>query len=201
MIKSAMAKSGKKGISDKLREKYHFGRYKIIRNMLREGGKDTKVLDIGCGNPCPSMREGAFLDYLQTSLGVKVVGLDIENRTIPSTFVKGDVRALPFKDNAFDVVVAVEVFEHITGVERGFEEVRRVLKKNGIFIFSTPKNNLLWKLVWSVWQHTIGRMWEHTHLTNHSKREWIRILKNYFDVEKVKDYCGIIFIAQLRKKS
>jgi 2-polyprenyl-6-hydroxyphenyl methylase / 3-demethylubiquinone-9 3-methyltransferase len=45
--------------------------------------------------------------------------------------------SLPFADGAFDVVVCVDVLEHVEDLRRVLSEVRRVLRPNGIFLFDT----------------------------------------------------------------
>jgi ubiquinone/menaquinone biosynthesis C-methylase UbiE len=44
---------------------------------------------------------------------------------------------LPFADNSFDAVIADSVMEHVKDVECVMSEVFRVLKKDGVFYFST----------------------------------------------------------------
>ncbi len=49
-----------------------------------------------------------------------------------------DVRQLPFSDEAFDFVVAMEVFEHVPNPQAGLSEALRVLKPEGFAIISIP---------------------------------------------------------------
>ncbi|MDE0017808.1 MAG: methyltransferase domain-containing protein, partial [Candidatus Poribacteria bacterium] len=49
-----------------------------------------------------------------------------------------DVRSLPYPDDTFDVVVAVEVLEHIPDPEIGLAEAMRVLKPGGYAITALP---------------------------------------------------------------
>ncbi|MFA4954187.1 MAG: class I SAM-dependent methyltransferase [Patescibacteria group bacterium] len=55
---------------------------------------------------------------------------------------------LPFADGTFDVVVCNAVIEHIHGIHKQlFQEVRRVLKPGGRFVFTTPNLAMLLKRV------------------------------------------------------
>ena len=50
----------------------------------------------------------------------------------------GDVRNLPYPDDTFDVVIAIEVLEHIPDPEVGLSEAMRVLKPGGYAITALP---------------------------------------------------------------
>lgn len=55
-----------------------------------------------------------------------------------STLSVGDVRSLPYPDDTFDGVIAVEVLEHIPDPEAGLAEAMRVLKPGGYAITALP---------------------------------------------------------------
>lgn len=50
----------------------------------------------------------------------------------------GDVRNLPYADNTFDLILAMEVLEHIPDPMEGLQEAVRVLKPGGYAITSIP---------------------------------------------------------------
>jgi 2-polyprenyl-3-methyl-5-hydroxy-6-metoxy-1,4-benzoquinol methylase len=96
--------------------------------------KNLRVLDLGAGH-------GAFSKVLY-EMGYNVSACDF----FPEQFhfkqvecVKADItKKLPFADNSFDIVVAIEVIEHIIDHEIFFSEVSRVLTTKGHLLISTP---------------------------------------------------------------
>ena len=59
-----------------------------------------------------------------------------ESKTI--YLIQGDALTLPIKDNAFDVVIATAIIEHVSEPNQLVREAFRVLRGNGIFIVTTP---------------------------------------------------------------
>jgi len=108
----------------------------LMANKLLENAPKEKVLDIGCGSyPYfllnTDFKEKIGIDYSLRKLSIK----DLELKKLDVT-----KKRLPFKDNNFDAVTMLAVFEHLDkkmlpGV---LEEIRRVLKKNGVLIITTP---------------------------------------------------------------
>ncbi len=93
-----------------------------------------RVLDIGAG-------QGALSQRLKEA-GALVSACDVvpEQFAVPGVefrAVESDGR-LPFDDASFDAAVAIEVLEHIDGHDRLFSEVARVLRRDGLVMFTTP---------------------------------------------------------------
>ncbi len=102
-----------------------------------------RVLDAGCGsgrgfthrlNGDPALSVPRHARY--------VVGLDRSgdlgaNRNL-DTAVRGDLNAVPFKDEAFDVIVMCHVAEHLETPARVFRELSRVLRPGGHLLVLTP---------------------------------------------------------------
>lgn len=106
----------------------------------RESIVDKHVLDIGCG----SGRTTAVLKNLSSGY----IGLDYSLEMVESCrkrfenvrFIHGDVRDMSeFKDKEFDYVMfsfnGLDSINH-EGRLKGLREIRRVLKQDGLFVFS-----------------------------------------------------------------
>lgn len=88
----------------------------------------SSVLDIGTG-------EGLFWE--RSPLSLSVVGIDIrqdalvEARQLGNLYpARASATALPFADASFDLVVAMEILEHLPSPEAALREIRRVAGSN-----------------------------------------------------------------------
>jgi ubiquinone/menaquinone biosynthesis C-methylase UbiE len=52
--------------------------------------------------------------------------------------VQGDIESLNFLEETFDVAVATAVIEHVPSPEKALEEIRRVLRPEGIVVLTSP---------------------------------------------------------------
>ncbi|EKD62228.1 MAG: methyltransferase type 11, partial [uncultured bacterium] len=84
-------------------------------------------------------------------------------------FMVADAHKLPFSSNYFDAVFALEVLEHVFEPVKVFQEVKRVLKKNGYALFLVPSDNFLFKnIVWPLWTRFRGKIWSDTHIQTYN---------------------------------
>lgn len=106
----------------------------IIKEILKQNGK---ILEIGPGNwPKSPISKTVFLELTETGAdNLKKIGAKTST---------GSIENIPFRDGTFDIVVALEVIEHVPNVQKSFSDVKRVLKKDGYFVFSTPIHQKLW---------------------------------------------------------
>lgn len=97
------------------------------------------ILDVGCGF-------GIVSGKLQSTLGMKAFGLDCDNDRLREAEKKGiktaqinlETDRFPFEDETFNIVLFVEVIEHLARPEHCLSEIERVLKRNGELIVTTP---------------------------------------------------------------
>jgi len=52
-----------------------------------------------------------------------------------------DLQSLSFKDNSFDLIITQDILEHVENPYLAFKEIYRVLKPNGIHLFTVPIDN------------------------------------------------------------
>ncbi len=97
--------------------------------------KEGSILDAGCGD--------GYGSFLLTKRGYQVVGVDISaemvekankrNRTEGLSFTQGDLTALPFKDEIFSGVMAINSIEWTEVPLQAINEIKRITKPGGIF--------------------------------------------------------------------
>jgi SAM-dependent methyltransferase len=119
----------------------HSGNLQTNMEFLARTGllKPTdKILEIGCGT-------GGIVAEL-TRRGHDIIGTDISREIVAYGLeihegIRLDVQPaeeLPYADGTFDIVLSFDLFEHIARIDRHVDEVRRVLKPNGYYLFQTP---------------------------------------------------------------
>lgn len=114
--------------------------------FIMERCKGMTVLDLGCvrHNADFAMSDPMWLHHKIKSVANKVVGVDWLPEEVQKLNSKGyeiltaDVtKPLPIKE-AFDVIVAGDLIEHLSNFEGFFENCQRLLKTDGILLISTP---------------------------------------------------------------
>ena len=102
------------------------------------------ALEIGCG-------PGDFLQLLEHK-GISAVGIDLSNfalsraRHVSKKVLKADAEKLPFKKDIFDLIIAIDVLEHIENDKLAFETWVNMLRAGGVIILSVPYNKKLWDI-------------------------------------------------------
>lgn len=114
----------------------------LIKKYRSNFGENIKILDAGCG-------AGLLLKEME-SFGT-CYGIDISQKAVDFCKKRGvsnvqvaDVAGIPYPDNTFDVVVALDVIEHLEKDEEAIKEIYRVLKPQGIAIITVPAFVFLW---------------------------------------------------------
>jgi ubiquinone/menaquinone biosynthesis C-methylase UbiE len=116
-----------------------------LASMLKDVDENTTVLDIGAGY-------GGAARHLAKAYGCKVICVNISetqnklNRELNKKaglddkveVLHGDFEAIPADDNSIDIVWSQDAILHSGNRPRVLDEVKRVLKPGGQFIFTDP---------------------------------------------------------------
>ncbi len=129
-----------------------FIREKIINHFNiatdeRKPFKNIKLIDIGCG--------GGLLSEPMAKLGANVTGLDIVEKNIKTAsahainqglkinYVHSTIENFCEKDEKFDVILNMEVIEHVSDVSLFINSCNKILSPNGIMIFASLNRTLI----------------------------------------------------------
>ena len=107
--------------------------------------KNVKILDIGCG--------GGLLSEPMKRLGAEVVGIDASNKNIEVAKLHAKKNNLDIKyfckspenfepKNKFDVILNMEIIEHVEDVEFFLKSCSNLLRKDGIMFIATLNKTL-----------------------------------------------------------
>lgn len=140
------------------------------------------VCEVGIG-------KGILLDAMLKEKPAQLVGVDISIPYLKAIqkkyhdqihLVVANAENLPFQE-AFDVIVAADIIEHVFNVGDFLYSVNRALKPGGRFIVKTPNNEDI-----TVYSKLKGCKYQFVHLRNFNKKTLEKILIGAgFNVEKV----------------
>ncbi len=105
------------------------GRDRIVLRYLDEhfpGVKDLTCLEISISRVSQHL-------YRRFS---RVISMDIE--PISTRQIKADLEVLPFRDRRFDLIVCLDVVEHVKDDLAALREIRRVLTPSGVALIHVP---------------------------------------------------------------
>lgn len=169
----------------------HLKAYEEAAQFVNES---SYVLDLGCNTGygtavlAKSAREVIGVD-------VSVTALEEARRRFGSaenlSFTEVDGRTLPFEDGHFDVVVSMQVIEHIGDYDRYLSEIRRVSRPGGTAIFSTPNANLR--------LDDAMRPWNEFHVREFTPTDLRALLQGYFDHVDVRGLWGVEILEKVER--
>ncbi|MDR2067404.1 MAG: class I SAM-dependent methyltransferase [Holosporaceae bacterium] len=150
---------------------------KALENIAQHSSalKDGRqILEIGCSSGLLLRR------LLKTFPKAVVVGVDIIEKTLGKLskilkqegifipLLRFDITSCPLSENSYDVIVALNVLEHIKDHKRALQEIYRILKPGGIFVFEVPYG----KELFDEYDRQLH------HYRRYSDREIVQLLEN-----------------------
>lgn len=149
----------------------HYHRYLAVKSFV----KDKIVLDAACG--------AGYGSFILSSEAQRVIGIDISEEAVlyaqgqykkdNLTYLVNSIEKIDVEDHSIDIIVSFETIEHVNeDLQHKFlKEIKRVLKKDGVLIMSTPDRDIYSQLV-----HYNNEY----HVKEFSKIEYKQFLSPYF---------------------
>lgn len=142
----------------------------VRRYAPREARGSGKLLELGCGL-------GHLIGLLQDDFqctGIDLIDYSIEQTRInaprANAFVHSADDLSPFKTGDLSVVVALHLVEHLPDPVNTFQQVNRVLKPGGLFLFATPNPVYPMRRFKDPVTDAIGK--DPTHINVHPPAQW-----------------------------
>ncbi len=151
----------------------NYGLHKRCRAVLRYR-RHGRLLDVGCAT-------GDFLDAMRRYPGWEVYGVELNERAseyarrqLGLTVTTGTLEDADYPERYFDVVTLWHVLEHIYDPLGALRKIYRLLKSEGILIFTTPNLD-------SLDAHLYGAFWIGYDLPRHLQVFSYRTLRTLTD--------------------
>jgi SAM-dependent methyltransferase len=126
---------------------WYVGRRRIIQSLVEKicttlNKPNPRILDVGCGT-------GANLKMLAAH--GQAEGVDISQQAVDfcrerglESVKLGAAEDLPYENDSFELVTALDVIEHLDDDVAGLREMRRVLRRDGRVLLFVPAFMFLW---------------------------------------------------------
>ncbi|MBP1157465.1 MULTISPECIES: class I SAM-dependent methyltransferase [unclassified Paenibacillus] len=145
----------------------------------------SSVLDAGCGEGEITNFVNNKFNNLRSLKGIELepVTVDEANKRFPHLDItQGSIYELPFEDNAFDLVIACEVLEHLENPQRALDEIIRV--SNKYILVSVPREP-----IWRICNMLRGKYITDLgntpgHIQHWSKKQFISLIQSNSDILK-----------------
>jgi SAM-dependent methyltransferase len=166
----------------------------IERRMMRgflsaldgmlDGLSPRRILEVGVG-------EGEVMARLHDRFpDAPIIGLDLPDpelasgwRSADMSCAFGDATSLPFADDTFDLVLAIEVLEHVPGPDAALRELARVCSAS--LVASVPFEPI-WRAGNLVRRRYVRQLGNTPGHVNHwTRRGFSRFVSGRFDIERV----------------
>lgn len=124
---------------------------KFLTELRRLGLASGKLLEVGCGYGYFLDEARDFFPYLFGS-ELSSEAANLARKLEAGTIWTGDVSSLPLEWNSFDIIVAINVIEHVYAPLHFLISLRQKLRSGGRIVLATPDFGSLWpKILGSKW--------------------------------------------------
>jgi SAM-dependent methyltransferase len=134
----------------------YISRYFSEKHRLNQ--KKANILDVGCGSGLmlKSLADFGNVYGMDSSINAIKFSKSLHNGIIKKGLLP---REIPFRTNFFDLIIALDVIEHIEEDQEALISINNLMKKKGILILTVP---------------ALMSLWSKFDVINHHKRRYIK---------------------------
>lgn len=148
--------------------------------------KDSMILDAGCF-------DGNVMEFLKEKGFQNLYGIEINDKLRKKASSYGTIygydleKKLPIKDKTFDVVLEIDIHEHLYNIENFISETARIMKDDGYLVIFTSNHQHISKRIMFLFgiigYKAFGFGEHHVRFVSHDIfKKW---LEPYFDIKHV----------------
>jgi len=170
-------------------------RYNVAMGFL-----DTRenILDVGCGT-------SRIIQTLPNAIALDVSFPRLRYlKKTNKLLANASIKSLPFKDRSFQTVICSGVIEHIKKDDAIFDELKRVLKKDGVLIIATPDYaKITWNVIEGLYNFVLGNAYgdKYEYISHYTHNELHKKLSfSGFDIDKTEYVCNSELIIKAVKR-
>lgn len=182
---------------------WHDQKFESVLNKIDFTQKDY-VMDVGCG-------PGVLLSRIFKKVTL-AIGMDISKNQVKFTNdllkndhnIVGACQNMPIKESSWDCVFMIEVLEHLPpeDAEKALKSIYKTLKRDGIFLLSTPNYRSLWPVIEFFWNKINPINYNEQHVNKQNINKLRRVLEKvgFKNIEIESIFIVSPLIALISKK-
>lgn len=177
--------------------KYGYNDWIFSNYKINDG---AKILELGCGTASMWMAHDDLIARCEvlmlTDLSEGMLSVARENigERNNVAYARVDIQDIPFQDDSFDVIIANSMLYHVPDIEKGVNEVKRVLKDKGVFYCATYGEHNFTDIL-AEWFELDGESFRPNH--NFTMQNGEQILKAAFKYIEAKFYEDSLHITNI----
>lgn len=179
---------------------------RLIHKFIKKLPGGASVMDVGCGSGLIS--KDLINDYIVYGVDGNPHAIEYckKNHSRGHYFLVDIENTLPFEDYFFDGIIFSETIEHLINPNKTVEELKRVLKKNGVLVITTPNyDSLKWLLMERLWYPIFGgtcKPWrDDIHPSKFGKKKLHNISEKYFKSVSISTFNSGMWLLAVCYKS
>ena len=163
----------------RVQREWHREKLNSVFRHLNLENKD--VLDLACGSggltrklkrKCPSANIFG-VDFNEEAINY---ANEVDEGITGLRYKSGDAQDLTFKKNSFDVVIGLDMLDHIPDYNLCLSEIHRVLRPGGKLILTVENRRSLWPIVEYIWDRSGGRDYGNVHVVHFTPKSFRNVL-------------------------